>query len=82
MPTTVRVTWTVSPEVPGTTYIVHYSIPGGTETLTDMMSSTKRDITGLAIGETYILWVEAPASNRLPSVSIERNITLGKMHFR
>ena len=39
-PTTVRVSWTASSASSVTGYRVHYHLSGGTETMTDVMSST------------------------------------------
>ena len=46
--------------------------------MTDIMSSTSRDITGFTNGETYIFSVEVITSNQLPGESEEMTITLGE----
>ena len=46
--------------------------------MTDIMSSTTRDISGLTNGETYTFSVEVITSNMLPGVSEEMTITLGE----
>ena len=78
-PTSVRVTWTAPPGVTGTRYRVHFYTSGGSETMTSIYNSTMREISGLMFGRTYIFSVEAIASNRLPSMSEERIITLGEL---
>ena len=60
-----------------TGYRIHYS-SHGTESVTDIMNSTRRDITGLTNGRTYYLSVEVITSNMLPAVSEEIPITLGE----
>ena len=78
-PTTVRVSWTASSASSVTGYRVHYRLSGGTNTVTDIMSSTSRDITGLTQGETYVFSVEVITSNNmLPGESEEMTITLGE----
>ena len=44
-------------------------------TMTDIMSSTTRVISGLTNGRTYTFSVEVITSNRLPAVSEEMTIT-------
>ena len=77
-PTTVRASWTASSASSVTGYKVHYRLSGGSETVTDIMSSTSRDITGLTQGETYVFLVEVITSNQLPGESEEMTITLGE----
>ena len=77
-PITVRVSWTASSASSVTGYRVHYHLSGGTDTVTDIMSSTSRDITSLTNGETYIFSVEVITSNQLPGESEEMTITLGE----
>ena len=72
--------WTVSltPSVVG--YKIHYSLSGGSESVTGILSSTSTstDITGLINGGTYNFSVEIIISNVLPGISEERTITLGE----
>ncbi|CAI8027415.1 hypothetical protein GBAR_LOCUS15688 [Geodia barretti] len=77
-PTTVRVMWTTSPEASVTGYRVLYSLPGESQTLTDVINSTSRDITGLTNGKTYTFSVEVIISNKLPGISEEMTITMGE----
>ena len=77
-PTAVRVTWSPPSETSITGYRVRYSLSGGSVTMTDIMSSTTRDISGLTNGETYTFSVEVITSNMLPGVSEEMTITLGE----
>ena len=78
-PTTVRVSWTASSASSVTGYRIHYHLSGGSDTVTDIMNSTSRDITGLTQGETYIFSVEIITSNNmLPGESEEMTITLGE----
>ena len=77
-PTTVRVMWTASPAASVTGYRVHYSLSGKHQNVTDIKNSTSREVTGLTNGRTYTLSVEVISSNRLPAVSEEMSITLGK----
>ncbi|CAI8001006.1 hypothetical protein GBAR_LOCUS3094, partial [Geodia barretti] len=75
-PTAIRVTWSPPSETSITGYRVRYSLSGGSVTMTDIMSSTTRDISGLTNGETYTFSVEVITSNMLPGVSDEMTITL------
>jgi hypothetical protein len=79
-PTTVRVDWTASLTSPLTGYAVRYSLSGGRENVTAILSSTttSADITDLSKGRTYTFLVEAVAGNKLPGVSGEMTITLGE----
>ena len=77
-PTTVRVMWTTSPEASVTGYRVLYLLPGESQTLTDVINSTSRDITGLTNGKTYTFSVEVISSNKLPGISEEMTITMGE----
>ena len=70
--------WTASSASSVIRYRVHYRLSGGSDTVTDVMSSTSRDITGLTQGETYVFSVEVITSNQLPGESEEMTITLGE----
>ena len=61
-----------------TGYRVLYSSPGESQTLTDVINSTSRDITGLTNGKTYTFSVEVITSNKLPGLSEVMTITMGE----
>ncbi|CAI8013530.1 Receptor-type tyrosine-protein phosphatase F, partial [Geodia barretti] len=77
--TTVRVTWSPTPELP-VSYRVHYLLAGGTGgngTKTVAADTTSTEITGLTNRETYIISVEVVSSlpDVIPAVA-EEIITL------
>ena len=67
--TTVVVMWTPPPEAAVNGYTVRYRLSSG---------STSTPINDLTNGETYTFSIAAIASNMLPGVSEEMNITLGE----
>ena len=71
-PTTINVSWIASQEVSVTGYRVRYSLPGGTETVTEVLvsSSTGTDITNLQNGMTYTFSVEVITAPGVLSMTI------------
>ncbi|CAI8032279.1 hypothetical protein GBAR_LOCUS18259 [Geodia barretti] len=77
--TTVVVMWTPPPEAAVNGYTVRYRLAsgnGGDGTMTVSQGSTSTPINDLTNGETYTFSIAAIASNMLPGVSEEMNITL------
>ena len=79
--TTVVVMWTPPPEAAVNGYTVRYRLAsgnGGDGTMTVSQGSTSTPINDLTNGKTYTFSIAAIASNMLPGISEEMNITLGE----